>query len=159
MHRAISQESSASGGNGSNPSTPGSCPGSAEIFGGQGQSHKQSLWRESKTHAHAHAQSVDEYSDIFEAAPPCEKKLRNATSDGDIVNSASPNNVGVAIAMKDVDCSMVQTLHPKTKFDTHEAMVTGMTFKSNGDLELYSYFTFFFILSKSKLKQSIFYWT
>ena len=138
MHRAMSQDSSASGGNGSNPSTPGStpgsCSGSAEIFGGQGESHKQSLWRESKAQAHAHAQSVDEYSDSFESAPPCEKRLRNATSDGDIVNSASSNNAAVGIATKDVDCSLVQTLHPKTKFDAHEAMVTGLTFKSNGDL-------------------------
>ena len=47
---------------------------------------------------------------------------------------ASSNNAGVAIATKDVDCSLVQTLRPKTKFDTNEAMVTGMTFKSNGDL-------------------------
>ena len=152
MHRAISQDSSTSGGNGSNTSTPGStpgsCPGSSEIFGGQAQSHKQSLWRESKAQAHAHAQSVDEYSDSFEAAPPCEKRLRNATSDGDIVNSASSNNAGVAIAMTDVDCALVQILHPKTKFDAHEAMVTGLTFKSNGDLELYSYSPLFFMFSK-----------
>ena len=150
MHRAISQDSSTSGGNGSNPSTPGStpgsCPGSAEIFGGQGQSHKQSLWRESKTHAHAHAQSVDEYSDSFEAAPPCEKRLRNTISDGDIVNSASSNNATVGIATKDVDCSLVQTLRPKTKFDAHEAMVTGMTFKSSG--LLYSDAPLVFMFSK-----------
>ena len=50
--------------------------------------------------------------------------------------------------MKDVDCALVQTLHPKTKFDAHEAMVTGLTFKSNGDLELYSYSPLFFMFSK-----------
>ena len=130
MHRAISQDSSGTGSNPSTPgSAPGSCPGSAEVISSQG--HRQSLWRESKTHSReSKTHSMDEYSDSSEA--PCEKRLRNSTSDGDICNSESHDEIEKPT--KDADCYLIQTLNPRTKFDSAEAMVTGLTFKSNSDL-------------------------
>ena len=118
MHRAISHDSSA----GSAPSTPGSAEASGP---GYSQSHRHTMWRESRMHA----KSVD--SDSSQDGP-CEKRLRSITSEGDISNSGFENEA--RIPTEDVDCSLVQKLEPRTKFDDLDAVVMGLTFKNNGDL-------------------------
>ncbi len=116
MARAISQDSANSSGN--------STPSSAEV--------RQTLWRESK----AHAQSVDSDSSLerqgSSSSIDANGCLRHSSSDRDFTESGW--SAGMALATKDIECHLVEILNPRTKFDSNDCNITGLTFKSNGDL-------------------------
>ncbi len=120
MRRVISQDSSSGG---SAPNTPGS----ADILN---QSHPKYMWRESKMFG---KQSLDECSDSSQDGdPPFKRKIRNSASEGNLSNSSWDEER--VIPTQDVDTHLLQKLDPRTKFDDCPAMVTGVTFKNNGDL-------------------------